>query len=126
MFSPFTFINFLYVVFKSHSWVDIVNAFYDSALFIEAGRLAVLFMVEFVLTALFSADTQHREAKWLPVNWNRRAPPSSDHKHITSLHFLSSVSFLVKSLFIILSQTLTVFPSVDENADLSSQLRDLF
>lgn len=38
----------------------IVNALYYSAPFIEAGRQAILFMVELVLTALFSADTHHR------------------------------------------------------------------
>lgn len=46
MFSLFTFINFLYVVFRSHSLVAlfelrrIVNAFYDSALLLrQAARL---------------------------------------------------------------------------------------
>lgn len=68
MFSLFTFINVLDVLFKwqsgSSDWElrCIVNAFYDLALFIEAGRPAALFMVELVPTAIFSADTPHREA----------------------------------------------------------------
>lgn len=80
----------------------IVNAFYDSALFV-----ATLFMVELVLTALFSADTHtvtgglHR---LLTIN-------------ISPLYTscgLASPSFLIKSLFMILLQMLGIVPSVDK------------
>lgn len=46
-----------------------------------------LFMVELVGTALFFC---WQTPEWLCVSCNRRAPPSSDHKHITSLPFLRS------------------------------------
>lgn len=68
MFSLFTFINFLYVAFRSHSLVALFeNCVFCKCIlrfspFMEAGRPATSFMAELLLTALFPADTQHREA----------------------------------------------------------------
>lgn len=102
--------------FKSHGQVSshVVNAFYNSALFYLGGPPG------YDIYGKISSDissfllTGNTEAQRRPVNCNLSASPPPDYKHTPPLHFLPSLSFLIKSLFIIPSQKITIVSSADK------------